>query len=134
MIMLASFAQDGDVVLGIWQSEHGSGRIQIYKDGNTYNGKLVWLKEANDESGRIKLDINNPSKNLRSQPINGLEVLRNFTYKDDGVWVDGTVYDPKSGRTYSCKLLMSSSDKLEIRAYMGISLIGKTQVWSRVSE
>ena len=59
--MLSTFAQDGDAGLGIWQSEHGSGRIKIYKDGNTYDGKLVWLKEANDELGRLKLDINNPS-------------------------------------------------------------------------
>lgn len=129
---ICSFAQSGDAVLGIWQSEHGSGRIQIYKKGNNYNGKLVWLKDETDESGKPKTDINNPSEALRSQPVKGLEVLSDFVYKDNGIWEEGTVYDPKSGKTYSCKLLMGSSDELEIRAFKGISLIGKSQLWSRV--
>lgn len=132
LIAMVSLAQDGDSVLGIWQSAHGNGRIQIYRSGNTYDGKLVWIKEAVDESGKPKLDVNNPSPKLKTQPVKDLEVLRDFKYKNNGVWEDGTVYDPRSGKTYSCKLLMSSSDTLEIRAYMGISIIGKSQVWSRV--
>ncbi|MEJ7780571.1 MAG: DUF2147 domain-containing protein [Daejeonella sp.] len=126
-----TFAQNADAVLGIWESEHGSGRIQIYKSGDTYEGKLVWLKEENDNSGKPLADINNPSEALRNRPVKGLDVLSGFTYKD-GAWQDGTVYDPKSGKKYSCKLSMTSGGQLEIRAYMGISLIGKTQVWSRV--
>ncbi len=130
---LASFAQGGDAILGIWQSEHGSGRMQIYKSGSVYEGKLVKIKEPTDESGKPKVDINNPSEKLKNRPIVGLEVLQNFRYKNDGLWEDGTIYDPRSGKTYQCKLTMRSSDKLEIRAFIGFSLIGKSQVWSRVN-
>lgn len=128
---VTSFAQSGDAVLGIWQSEHGSGRIQIFKEGENYNGKIVWLKEEADESGKVKTDINNPSESLKMQPIKGLEVLSDFEY-NDGVWDGGTVYDPRSGKKYSCRLSVSGSGQLEIRAFKGISLIGKTQLWSRV--
>ncbi len=128
---LTSFAQNAGAVMGIWESEHGSGRIQIYKSGDTYEGKLVWLKEENDSSGKPLVDINNPSESLRTRPVKGLEVLSGFRY-NDGEWDGGTVYDPKSGKRYSCKLSMSGDGQLEIRAFMGISLIGKTQVWSRV--
>lgn len=128
---LSSFAQNADAVLGIWESEHGSGRIQINKSGDTYSGKLIWLKEENDSSGKPLLDINNPSEAKRIRPVKGLEVLSGFNY-NDGEWDGGTVYDPKSGKKYNCKLSVSSDGQLEIRAFMGISLIGKTQVWSRV--
>lgn len=129
---VSSFSQESDDLLGIWQSEHGSVRIQVYKSGNSYDGKLVWLKEDTDESGKPKKDINNPSGTVKSPPVKGLEVLSGFSYKNAGVWEGGTVYDPRSGNKYSCKLSMSRSDRLEVRAFKGISLIGKTQIWSRV--
>jgi uncharacterized protein (DUF2147 family) len=131
---VSSHAQSPDAVLGVWQSEHGSGRIQISKEGDTYNGRIVWLKDELDESGKPKTDINNPTPSLKSQPIKGLEVLSDFTYTDNGEWEGGVVYDPRSGKKYNCKLSISGKGQLEIRAFMGISLIGKTQFWSRVRE
>lgn len=129
---LPCIAQNGDAVLGMWQSEHGSARVQISKSGENYNGKITWLKEEANEAGKPKTDQNNPSEALRSQPIIGLEALSDFSYKGDGIWDGGTVYDPRTGKKYSGKLSIGSGGKLEIRAYMGISLIGKTQIWSRV--
>jgi uncharacterized protein (DUF2147 family) len=126
-------AQNADSVLGMWQSEHGNARIKISKSGESYNGTIVWLKEKNDNAGKPKTDKNNPAETLRSQPIIGMEALSDFNYKGDGVWDGGTVYDPRSGKKYSCKLSIAGSGTLEIRAYMGISLIGKTQIWSRVN-
>ncbi|WP_207425581.1 DUF2147 domain-containing protein [Pedobacter sp. SYSU D00535] len=125
-------AQSADAVLGKWQSGHGSGRIQIYKKGDKYFGKLIWLKEPRDENGRPKVDINNPNEKLRGQPIVGLEVLRNFQYRGNGVWSGGSVYDPKSGNTYNCQMALDGPDKLDIRAFFGITLLGKTETWTRV--
>ncbi len=127
-----SLAQSGDAVLGVWQSGHGNVRVRIFKTGETYNGKIAWLRVENDESGKPKTDKNNPSESLRSRPLLGIEALSDFIYKGNGVWEGGTVYDPRSGKKYSCKMSISGSGALEIRAYMGISLIGKTQIWTRV--
>ena len=132
LFSIPSMAQNADAVLGIWQSEHGSARVQISKSGENYNGKITWLKEEDTESGKPKTDQNNPSEKLRSQLILGLEALSDFSYKGDGVWEGGTVYDPRTGKKYSGRLSIAGGGKLEIRAYMGISLIGKTQIWSRV--
>lgn len=125
-------AQSGDAVLGVWQSGHGNARVRIFKNAGSYNGKIVWLRNKHDESGKPKTDENNPSGALRNQPIIGLETLRDFRYNGDGAWEGGTVYDPRSGKKYSSKLSISRNGALEIRAFMGISLIGKTQVWTRV--
>lgn len=123
-----SLSQDGDAILGIWQTEHGSAKIQIYKNGSSYDGKLVWVKDELLRSGE-----KGTGNAARKKSASGTEVLSNFSYAGDGVWEDGTVFDPRSGRSYKCKLYMNSSNRLELRAYMGISLIGKSQIWSRVN-
>ena len=131
--IVSSKAQDKDDILGKWMSAHGSGQIEIYKDGDQYSGKLVWLKSPTDDEGKIKTDIHNPSEDRRSHPLIGLEILKKYNYKGDGEWTDGAIYDPKSGKTYSSKMELKSTDKLEIRGFMGISLIGKSEVWTRVN-
>jgi uncharacterized protein (DUF2147 family) len=125
------FAQKKDDIIGKWINPSGEGQIEIYKRGDKYFGKLVWLKEPSDERGKPKTDLKNPNENQRSKPILGLEILKNFVF-DDGKWEDGTIYDPKSGKTYSCKLSLKNNNLLSIRGYIGVSLIGRTEVFKRV--
>ena len=132
LIFSCAMAQNKEAIIGKWQSEHGNGRIQIYKTGDKYSGKLVWLKSPNDAAGNPKKDANNPSPALRDRPVLGVEILKGFTYNGDGEWEGGTVYDPKSGKTYSCKMSLVGNDKLKIRGYIGVSMIGKTETWTKV--
>ena len=131
LLSVPGFAQTRDDVVGKWFSSSGGAQIKIYKKGDKYFGKIVWLRKPNDENGNPKTDIKNPDPSLRSRPAVGLEILRNFTYAGDGEWEDGTVYDPKSGRTYSCKMSMSDPDKLNIIGYVGFSMLGRTESWTR---
>jgi len=125
-------AQNADAILGKWINPSGEGQIQIYKKGNLFFGKLAWIKEPNDEAtGKPKLDVKNPDKSLQSRPILGLELLKNFKFDGDDVYEDGTIYDPKSGKTYSCKMTLNGN-KLKIRGFVGISLLGRSEVWTRV--
>jgi uncharacterized protein (DUF2147 family) len=127
-----AFAQAGDAVLGKWINPSGEGQIQIYKKGNLYFGKLAWLKAPNDDaSGQPKTDKNNPDKTQQSKPLLGLEILKNFKFDGDDVYEDGTKYDPKNGKTYSCKMTINGN-KLKIRGFIGISLLGRSETWTRV--
>jgi uncharacterized protein (DUF2147 family) len=128
---VAIFAQS-DPIVGKWQNPSGEGRVEIYKKGDKYFGKLYWLKEPNNEQGTIKKDIKNPDKSLQSRQVQGLEILTNFS-KDGQVYSGGKIYDPKSGKTYSCKMTLQGSDKLDIRGYVGVSLFGRTETWKRVN-
>lgn len=56
--------------------------------------------------------------------------LNDFVYKD-GSWEEGAIYDAKNGKTYSCIIKQKDSNTLEVRGYMGISLIGRTVEWTR---
>jgi uncharacterized protein (DUF2147 family) len=123
-------AQNGDDILGKWLNPSGEGEVLIYKRANKYFGKLDWLKFPKDEKGLTKTDKKNPDAALRSRPELGLELLRDFTY-DGSAYEDGTIYDPKSGKTYSCKMTLTGN-KLKIRGYIGISLLGRTEVWTKV--
>ena len=125
-------AQSADAILGKWINPSGEGQIQIYKKGELFYGKLVWLKSPNDEvTNKPKLDKNNPDKSLQGRQILGLEILKNFKFDGDDVYEDGNIYDPKNGKNYSCKMTLNGN-KLKIRGYIGISLLGRSEVWTRV--
>ena len=130
-ISFAGFTQNKDAILGKWINSTGEAHVDITKRGDKYFGKIVWLKAPKDEKGTIKTDIKNPEESLRSKPIIGLEILKNFVF-EDGKWTDGKIYDPKSGKTYSCNMTMKGNDVLNMRGYVGISLIGRSETWKRV--
>jgi uncharacterized protein (DUF2147 family) len=126
-----SFAQT-DRVVGIWLNEEREGRIEIFKKGDRYFGKLVWLKEPNAANGKPKVDDKNPDASLRSRPILGLLFMENFSYDGDDVWSGGSIYDARGGKTYRCKMTLKDPKTLDVRGYIGISLLGRTTTWTRV--
>ncbi|MFN3784963.1 MAG: DUF2147 domain-containing protein [Spirosomataceae bacterium] len=127
----ATLAADPDDILGLWKNGEGTGIVQIYKKGDKYYGKIVWLKVTNDPDGTPRKDINNPETSLRTRPLKGLENLRGFQYAGDGKWENGNVYDPKTGNDYSCEMTLVNPNTLEVRGFIGISLFGRTDVWKR---
>ena len=141
LLLLAAapvFADGPDGVLGTWVTADGKARVEIVKAGEVYGGSIVWLKEpvyGPDEKkgtpGQPKTDLNNPDKSLQSRPIIGLPLIQGFKYAGDNVWSDGTIYDPDSGKLYSCKLTLMMDGSLRVRGYVGISLFGRTEIWTR---
>lgn len=127
----SAWAQKADAILGSWANANGQDHILIYKRGDKFFGKLDWIKFPNDENGKTKTDKNNPDPALRSRPDLGLELLKDFTFDGDNVYSGGTVYDPKNGKTYNCKMTLQG-DKLTIRGFIGISLFGRSVTWTRV--
>lgn len=135
MIGLAASADtktNPDDILGFWLNESGQAQIQIYKEGDQYFGKIIWLKVPNDpKTGLPKKDANNPDVSMRSNLILGSIILRNFKY-DDGEWSGGRVYDPQNGKDYKCYMKLKDPKKMSMRGYIGVSLLGRTEVWTRI--
>lgn len=126
-------ADDPEAVVGTWEVDGGEAHVQIYQQGGKFFGKIVWLREPNHDDGTPKLDANNPEARLRNRPIKGMQLLSGFEYDEDNVWEDGEIYDPQSGKTYSCKMTLVKPNQLEVRGYVGFSLLGRTDTWKRVS-
>lgn len=124
-------AQNKDAIIGKWINSTGEAHIDISKRSNKFYGKIVWIKEPKGTEAIVKTDLKNPDPNLRKRTIMGMEILKDFVY-DDGKWTDGNIYDPKSGKIYSCNMTIKDNGQLNMRGYIGISLIGRSETWSRV--
>jgi uncharacterized protein (DUF2147 family) len=126
-------ADDADKIVGIWEPEDGRSKIKIEKIGSKFYGKIVWLKEPNDpDTKQPKLDKFNPDTAMRKNPIKGMRLLKDFNYKGKKEWGDGTIYDPKNGKTYKCVINMKDDNTIDIRGFVGIKTFGRTAVWKRV--
>jgi uncharacterized protein (DUF2147 family) len=138
LLVSFAFAADEDKILGLWNTPENDCKIEIYKCGNKYCGRIAWLKEplypADDEGGMADkpiVDRENPSPDLRARPLIGLQLMEGFTYIGKNVWEKGTIYNPDNGKTYKCKMTLSAPDRLEVRGFIGISLFGGTSIWTR---
>jgi uncharacterized protein (DUF2147 family) len=130
-ISLSGFSQAKDAIVGRWLNSSGEAHVDIFKKNEKFYGKIVWLKNPRDEKGNAKTDLRNPDESMRTKPMLGLEILKDFVY-EDGKWTNGKIYDPKSGKTYSCNISQKGNGVLNIRGYIGISIIGRTDVWKKV--
>ena len=104
-----------------------AGKIFLPPADNLYALELI-IVAAKAAGG----DSQNPDAKLRSRPRLGLVFMQGFKYDDDNKWDDGKIYDPESGKTYSCYMKMESANTMEVKGYIGFSLIGKSQSWTRV--
>ncbi|MEA5458067.1 DUF2147 domain-containing protein [Arcicella sp. LKC2W] len=114
-----------DAILGEWLAESKDGKVLIYKQGEKYFGKVSSGKDGS------KKDTHNPDAKLREQNIVGSVILKGFDFTGKS-WENGTIYDPNNGKTYSCTMKIKSANELEIRGFIGISLLGRTTVWTKV--
>lgn len=127
-----AFAKDDpDAIVGLWKNGEGTGVVQVYKKGDAYFGRIVWLKVPNDDAGKPRVDVNNPESKMRKRRLKGMENLRDFKYMGGNKWEEGKIYDPKTGNDYSCEMTLTDKNTLEVRGYIGVSLFGRTDVWKR---
>jgi uncharacterized protein (DUF2147 family) len=129
-------AQDseGDALVGVWEPSHGKAKVKITKLGDKYFGKIVWLKEPTFEDGEKKTDRNNPDESMRSTPLLGYRILKDFEYVDKNAWENGTIYDPENGSTYNCTIKLKDETTIEVRGYIGVSMIGRTDTWKKLQK
>lgn len=132
-LTLSAQQRKTDDILGTWLNQEATGKVQIYKENGKYYGKIVWLKEPNDKiTGKPRTDVENPESSLKNRPLIGLVNLKDFVFDGDDEWEDGTIYDPKNGKTYSCYIQFDEKpNTLRIRGYIGISMLGRTTLWTK---
>ena len=115
-------------VLGTWLTQDRDGIIEISRaaDG-TYQGRIVG---GNDPD---RLDDTNPDPALRREHLQGHVIMQGMHYLGEGHWSTGTIRDPNNGHVYKCRLQLLSAELLQVRGFLGISLLGRSQLWTRYS-
>ena len=117
--------------VGHWQvidSDGGKGgQVETYIENGNLFGKVTGARP-----GRALDSLcTKCSGELKNQRIMGMVVIRNFHPEGDD-WVGGTVVDPENGKVYKGKMWAIGNDKLGMRGFVGISLIGRTATWVRI--
>jgi len=120
-------AVKSDDIIGTWLTEIKDAKVEVYKKGATYYGRVVWIAEPLDDKGKPVVDKENPNPNLKKRPILNMDILIGFVFDNDGEW-DGKIYDPKDGKSYTCKLWIEGTT-LKVRGYLG--WLYDTKTWSK---
>lgn len=123
---LVIFSQNGDAIIGTYMTDKNEGMVEITKRDNKYFGKLIWTKTPG------KLDDNNPDAKQKTDKLAGKEILKDFIFDGKELWHNGSIYDPKNGKTYSCKMTRDEKGNINVRGFIGVSLLGRTSFWVKV--
>lgn len=120
-------------VTGKWKTiddETGKAKsiVEIYESNGKLYGKVVEI--LNPAKKNAKCDKCEGAD--KGKPVEGLVIIKGLT-KDGNEWTDGDILDPTKGKLYSCTLKLEGKDKLKVRGYLGVSLLGRTQTWTRVN-
>lgn len=132
ILMTLPFSIFSQQVLGKWKTiddETGKAKsvVEIFKatDGKIY-GKIVKILTPGQENKKCtECDGSNKNK-----PIVGMIIINGLS-KDGDEFSGGTILDPNNGKKYKCYITLEGKDKLKVRGYLGVSLIGRTQYWYR---
>ena len=130
MLFTATFI-NAQSIEGKWKTiddETGKAKsiVEIHKKGDAYFGKIVELLIKPESSTCTKC-----KGDRKDQALVGLEIIRDMELDDDE-YEGGTIVDPKTGKVYKCLIELNGSDKLDVRGYVGFSLLGRTQTWHKV--
>ncbi len=126
---LPTIADEADIE-GRWLSGDKSGWIDIRLVNGSPVGTAAGSTTAK-EGDPPRLDDLNPDPALRDRALHGITILHGFEYKGDQVWKGGTIYDPNSGKTYKSSMKMVDQNTLKVRGFIGISLLGRSDTWTR---
>lgn len=111
-------------IFGKWVVPGGDAVVSIVGDNSSANLILLQLLDAD------VADENNPDASLRARPLRGIMLGENFQSSGD-TWRGGSLYDPDTGNTYRATLRIIDENHIAVRGFVGLSLLGRSQTWTR---
>ena len=129
----AAFAQATPV--GVWKSiddktKAERSQVRITENGGVLSGRIEKLLAA-DASPDAKCDKCDDDR--KDKPVVGMEIIRGVKKAEaENTWEGGTILDPAEGKVYKVRLQpVEGGKKLEVRGYVGMPMLGRTQTWVR---
>ncbi len=125
---LRSNAQNNpDAIIGRWASTEGNLIVEIYKEGFTYQGKLIWFDNSDKKDIPLneRLDEKNPNQAYRTRKLQGLKVLEDLSYNQkDKRYEHGIIYDGNSGKTWNASVWFENNNFLKVRGFWHFECLG----------
>lgn len=125
-----------DQILGNWESEQGNIIVEVFREGRTFKGRIVWFDDRDDPTKpmSVRLDENNPDRRLRNRKVLGLEVLEQLTYNAKSKrWENGLIYDTRTGKKWSSVVHLTPKGLLKVRGFWRFEFIGKSATFRRTN-
>ena len=121
---------------GLWRTIDDSSKkdkslVRIVEANGVYTGKVEKIVDPDSPKDAVCKDCSDERKD---KPILGMTIIRNMKQSGDDktVFEGGDILDPNNGKVYKSKMkLIDGGSKLEVRGFIGISLLGRTQTWVR---
>lgn len=109
-----------DKIVGTYKLVHDGkeSKVKIFKYQNGYRAQVCWLKETKNPDGSVKKDVKNPDKAKRNTPADQIVLVDKVTY-EDGIWQNGKIYEPTSGKTYKVEIKFTDAKTLQVRGKLG---------------
>jgi uncharacterized protein (DUF2147 family) len=119
-------------IVGVWETDNGNVKLEMFDGGGSYSARSIYGAQLVENDGKtFKKDIHNPDPKLRDRSLKGIVFITNLTWNARAHrWENGKMYVPASGRMLSAHAEMVEG-KLELRAYMGTPMMGRTMVLHR---
>jgi uncharacterized protein (DUF2147 family) len=132
LLPAAALAGPGPSATGFWVTQDHSSVVEVTECGGGLCGRVVGLR-ADRKPGDPLTDIHNPDPSRHTDSLCGLTMMGSLApvKGSNGAWDGGWVYDPESGHTYSAEIRLEGPDTLKLRGFLGISLFGRSEVWTR---
>ncbi|MEC4113992.1 DUF2147 domain-containing protein [Myroides pelagicus] len=120
-------------IVGKWKTiDDNTGKeksiVEIYEKGGKYYGKVIKLLNPSKPNPTC----DNCEGDEKGKPIEGLVIIKGLE-KKEGEYTGGKITDPESGKQYKCAAKLNGKDKLDVRGYVGFSLLGRTQTWIKAN-
>jgi uncharacterized protein (DUF2147 family) len=105
--------------------------VRIVETNGVFSGRVEKIIDPDSAKDAVCKECSDERKD---KPIVGMTILRNMKPSGDDktLFEGGDILDPNNGKVYKAKLkLVDNGTKLEVRGFIGISLLGRTQTWIR---
>ena len=126
LLSTAAFAANPE---GTWLSGDGGTKVHITNCGGKLCGKVVWLQEPTDQSGKPKTDALNPDPAKKSRPMLGLQVVQGLAPSGTNRW-SGQIYNADDGKTYAANMQLQGDDTAKVEGCV-LGILCKGQTWKR---
>jgi uncharacterized protein (DUF2147 family) len=130
----AALAQSTPV--GVWKTiddktKTERAQIRITESNGVLSGKLEKLLAPDAKQDAV---CDKCSDDRKDKPIVGMEIVRGVKKADsDNLWDSGTILDAGEGKVYKVRMTpVDGGKKLEVRGYVGMPMLGRTQTWIRI--
>jgi uncharacterized protein (DUF2147 family) len=130
------FAADMTSPAGVWttiddKTHQPKSVVEITEQNGELTGRVKEVLQSDQGPNPVCKECEGERKN---QPVTGMTIIWGMK-KDGDEWSGGKILDPKNGKVYGCKMhLIEDGKKLEVRGFVGFSLLGRSQVWERQAE